>query len=353
MAGSVMVDWVTGQLEARSDGFRSCSPSLFSTGRVQMIDRQGYVTKEFAGRTAARGSFDSSISFRAPAPHKLEMSGNPVKFLQGHNLFGSADHLSLFLETGRRTGVNGALFPEAHEFAEFEFMAPRFTRIDLTRSYRFASNERARAWIRSVAAGGHTRHGNAISTAGTVYFGKHSSRWSFKIYAKHDEINARAKGHGLSTSLTRSNVLDLGLWAEGVVRFELTIRSKELQKYLRPNGDLNMLPFDLWSVYYSRVSFANNSEVFAMGDLERFPSHLRMAVVAWRAGNDLRLLYSKNQYYRNRKALLLYGLDVSVPADSANALTVASDLDPELWDPEPIRELMWRPDLDTVNDYGL
>ena len=37
------------------------------------------------------GSHDSSISIRSLTENTIEISGNPAKWLQGHNLFGSND----------------------------------------------------------------------------------------------------------------------------------------------------------------------------------------------------------------------------------------------------------------------
>ena len=42
-------------------------------------------------RLSLTGSHDSSISIRSLTPQTIEISGNPAKWLQGHNLFGSND----------------------------------------------------------------------------------------------------------------------------------------------------------------------------------------------------------------------------------------------------------------------
>ena len=365
---TVMIDWITAQVEASNDPDRGFGrPRLFDTGRFMKIDPSGEVKEQFASRFQQVGSFDTSISYRAPYPHVLEFSGNPAKFLQGHNLFGSSNKLGLLLEAGLLTanfsdGTHKSSdvtnrFPSPHMWEEFEFLVPKFTRLDLTRSYRFDSDSQAREWIRGCASSARTKHKAGLSRQGTVYFGQTSTRWSFKIYLKSDEINSGIKGHRLSTKLSSEEVLALHRWSVGVVRFELTLRSPEIKK----------LPFDfdplkVWESYFQRISFNENERLFAMEDLDSLvdsdgnpmPGHLKMAVLAWRTGNDLRKIYSKNQYYRNLKALRAWGFDVSVPVFKEDPVHLLSPaLDPSRFDPAPISHLLFEPDKDLPSAFGL
>lgn len=354
----VMIDWITGQITATRDGEFKGAPRLFDTGRFQQVTNAGEIAKSFASRVPYIGSHDSALSFRAPYFNQLEMSGNPAKFLQGHNLFGVSDPLSLFFAAGLSTGnLFGPgtsdefnRFPDPHTWEEFEFERPRFTRLDLTRSYRFSSSEEARAWIKHVAANGRSRHqiSNGLDQGKTVYFGKSSTRWTFKIYYKFDEITAGGKGHGLSPALSISEYEALTDWARGVVRFELTLRSPEIKKL-----PYNFDPLKVWEAYFEKIQFNQNMEVTAMDDLRDIPRHLRMALVAWRSGEDLRLMYSKNQFSRNRRALLAYGVDIAMPPATENTKQLASLLFQESWDPRPIEELLHRPDSEITRNYGL
>ena len=43
------------------------------------------------------GSHDSSISIRSLTPQTIEISGNPAKWLQGHNLFFGSNDLRLLM----------------------------------------------------------------------------------------------------------------------------------------------------------------------------------------------------------------------------------------------------------------
>ena len=63
---------------------------IISGGLVQFIHPNGVIEKSVDRRLWLEGSHDSRISVRG-WPGYLEISGNPTKFLQGHNLFGSGD----------------------------------------------------------------------------------------------------------------------------------------------------------------------------------------------------------------------------------------------------------------------
>lgn len=354
----VMIDWITGFIE--SDPVEDRKHLPFDTGRFQKITPEGEITEDYSSRISHVGSFESALSFRAPYPYQLEMSGNPAKFLQGHNLFGLDKPLDLFLGAGLAVSSpnpkprGAGIFPNPQEFIEGAFQRPRFTRLDLTRSYRFSAAEEARSWLRTVGASAHSRHRNSTLKDGTVYMGPNSSRWAFKMYHKADELVSTQKGHALSLALSDVQRSELLEWSQGVVRFELTLRSPELKKIF-----LNFDASEIWQMYYSKILFNNNNEVRLMKDfsdaIDSLPNHLKTAVRLWRSGEDMRTIYSKNQFYRNRRALLeATGLDISEPpATEVDALlTVASDLSPEQWDPEPIQEMLYRSEPSVLESYG-
>ena len=46
---------------------------------------------EICNRLSVKGSHDSNITIRSHTDNTIEISGNPAKFLQGHNVFGTND----------------------------------------------------------------------------------------------------------------------------------------------------------------------------------------------------------------------------------------------------------------------
>ena len=140
-------------------------------------------------------------------------------------------------------------------------------------------------------------------------------------------------------------------WAEGVVRFELTLRSPEIEK-LPYSFDL----LEVWNTYFQRIHFNENGEVIDMTVLDKLnltPSK-KLVVSAWADGKDLRQMYHEKYFYRLRKQILdLTGLDISVPFVLGDTDAVRVALKMENWDPKPIEHLFFTPSDDLKKHYGL
>jgi hypothetical protein len=274
----------------------------------------------------------------------LYLTGNPVKFLQGHNLFGSDDALALLVAVGAHLRQAGAMpFPGITTWGAYDFeFTP--TRLDITRSYRFGSEREAAEWIYHVGASAHSGRHKKDHQDSTVYFGKRSRRWAMKIYSKLQEISSKAKGHRLSKHLTRMQQNQLREWAEGVVRFEITLRSMELAETPKALLTPDALPA-IWHRYHDRIQYNRNAEAF-MTDITTdslLPAE-RSTLLHWRNGVDARQVLSRATWYRHRKSILeTVGVDISEPPPEKPA-PVRAELDPKGWDPEPIRELMYDPE---------
>jgi hypothetical protein len=347
----MQVDWVSG--EVSSEATIRQGIKLYDTGRMVVLGPGGEVTQERAGLFAFEGSHDNRLAICSRDGASVYVSGNPAKFFQGHNLFGSVDIDGLFLSAGIAIRQGVGLFPGPQTFASCEFTRPRYTRIDLTRSYRFTSNDRARSWLRDVAATARTRHGSAgLGRDGSITYGKGSRRWSFTVYPKFDELQARGRGHALSSKLDETTTKRLQEWASGVVRFELRLRSLELAN-VWPITD----PLATWSKYFDRIQFNRNNLASMEDDMltNALPQHLRGYLARWKVGEDLRGSLPHNTYYRVRRELLQRaGVDIaSAPrADTDHAFT-AGTLPPQGWDPEPIEEYLYEPGDELKRSYGL
>lgn len=353
----MMVDWISGFVECPSWGRAGIQP--YDTGKIFVRDASGEVRRIGTGTVLHEGSFDSRLVIRSSQGHDLYLSGNPVKHIQGHNLFGSADPVGLFLEAGVRVRQSIGLFPSPETWRGNRFIGPRFTRLDLTRSYRFPSVQDARTWIRDVAASARSRHSGSLVKGETVYFGKQSERWAFKVYSKFDELQSGKKGHALPVSLSPHAYEQLIAWADGVVRFELTLRAKEIARLdqcgspvASANGQAMLA---LWQAYYDRITWNRNSEMGNPDLLEgSLSSKLRVALLAWRGGADLRKVYARRTWYRVRRELLdAVGVDIASPYVPPQEAVSAATLDPRGWDPEPLKALAHEPDPSLRLTYGV
>jgi len=351
---SMQVDWVSGFVTAPA----ALSPG-YDAGRYLKLSPGGVVEREWSSRLHVEddsGSFSRSFVVGTPTAGSIYLSGNPVKLLQGHNAFGSCDAVGLFLEAGIFVRQCAGLFPGPDTWRSCQFVGPRFTRVDLTRSYRFQSQAEAQAWIRTVAGSSRDRRGAAtLKGSSTATFGKGSSRWSAVIYEKQGELLHRLKErmHGVPSS-----VLD---WAAGVVRFEFRLRSPELVKWpddvaALTGSTANAAALRLWQAYFDRLTFNGNATMIDSDLIERaMPAHLRTKLAAWRGGADLRELMSRPTFYRVRREILkLAGVDVSMPPPSRDEVSActATMLDPAGWDPEPLDAHYVEPRRELFGQYG-
>ncbi|MGK2915945.1 MAG: phage/plasmid replication protein, II/X family, partial [Porticoccaceae bacterium] len=365
---TMMIDWVSGVFHQRPEYQQT---PIYDTGRTISVDPDGAVEWQKAGFVMVEGSHDNRIFVRSADRCSLLLSGNPVKFLQGHNLFGSTDYLGLWLSAGQEVRSKHGFFPSP-ETADSLFLPPRFTRLDLTRSYRFSTDASARAWLRDVASTARSRHGGSVLSGTTVYWGKTASgkdsrRWTMKAYLKSDELKARGRGHRLSSSLASipGAVDELTDWACGVVRFELILKGMELDlidSKLSVAGlsfaDLSIA--DVWKWYFDRLTWNRNAEVLNMSDPPKLPNHLAGYLARWRCGEDLRACLAHDTFYRTRRALLAAcGVDIASPPpakpvtdDESPSGTSVSGLDPAGWDPEPLKAYLFEPDPALARAYA-
>jgi len=350
----MQLDWVSGIIAAPP----ALSPG-YSTGVHLTIAADGSVTRERpAPLDLVEEDPSHSKRFRVmcTSPGALYLSGNPVKLLQGHNLFGSCDAVGLYLAAGAWVRDRAGLFPGPGTWASCKFEGPRFTRLDLTRSYRFADDVSCRTWIREVAAVARSRHGAAkLYGTSTAVWGEGSRRWSFKVYAKQLELLERAK-RGLWMA---SELFD---WASGVIRFELTLRGPELQHeaalVARLQGpDARAVALELWSRYFDRITFNENANMSTPSLLEAaLPAHLALKLAAWRGGADLRAIMTTPTFYRVRRQLLdAVAVDIASPPPSVEVATrlAGARLDPAGWDPEPLAAHYVEPGQERSKQYGL
>lgn len=359
----VMIDWVSGSVAAPVPLWDE-----LATGAIIQLEPGGVLRKRWAARMVAEsfhecseGSWSRKFTVRCANPGLLSISGNPVKLLQGHNLFGSCDAVGLFLEAGLFVRQQVGLFPGPETWKANHVWGPKFTRLDLTRSYRFPSRAIAQAWIRDVAGAARSRHGAAkLYGDGTAVWGEGSRRWMFKVYDKQGEMLAHMKRTHVLTGLETRDLLE---WASGVVRFELQLRTMELEENsvdvaaLR-GAEAPAAALRIWKRYYDRVTFNENAAMTNPDLLEAtLPAHLALKLGAWRGGTDLRRVMSKPSFYRVRRDLLaVAGVDIASPPPKREASPVSRApvmLDEAGWDPEPIASRVVDPRSDLAASYPL
>lgn len=373
---TVMIDWLTGTIETPTP---LCTG--YNAGYKILIDQHGQIIREEKSLLNVHDetpSFSRNFNVCTPTPQILRISGNPSKLLQGHNLFGSDDINGCFVESGDFLLKCADLFPSPENYEALRYSKPQYSRIDLTRSFRFSDPRDVPIYIREIVGTARTRSGRAkLYGSETAYFNIGSRRWGLKVYDKHAEFIKRL---GKNPNRLDPRIEELIEWSRGIVRFELVLRGLEL-------GDINaylmhgkVVNFDeVFNDYFGRIQFNENllmkkNESSKESNLK---PNLRGVIALWREGKDLRTLYKKPTFYRHRQAILTaVGIDIaSSPNDSHASKRVgtvqkqdifdtkmvrvepdgqfSSKLDPSGWDPEPIEPYFVKPRESLKKAYKL
>lgn len=269
------------------------------------------------------GSHSSKIQLQSHTENLIYFTGNPVKFLQGHNLFGTNDirHLMRLFFDELLTDKHKALglCPDPFQYDLIQDGHYELTRVDINESWHLNNSREVQAWIRAVGETAYLKHRGAGQFSGdTAYFGKNSRRWGLKCYSKGNEI--KAKDHKLPPELCIPEMLE---YADKALRIEAFIRQLELKRrglHLVSNWDIDT-PTELLLECISKLEL---SDVYMLKDdvLDSLPHRLRLTYQSWLNGDDLKQILPHNTFYRYKKALREYGIDISAkpPKEKNNVI---------------------------------
>lgn len=306
-----MIDWIT---------FRIWwdHPTPLEGGRLCKVDQHGVLEWESKSKLSVSGSHESSLLVQtvdvSPLGHGqvLLVHGNPVKWLQGHNLWGTDDVRQLVADCCHRLAEVLDLPNVASVVERARAGAFQLSRVDITYSWDLGSTGRCLAWLREAEYSAHMhQRGRGQLTGQTLYFGKHSRRWALKIYSKGHEL--KRKGHQLPDTIPHRG--ELLRYAEGLLRVELVMRSMELKRLGLSWGDAwdVATPQELHRVHLEGLNVSGNMPLgpAQLGDMK--PAE-RAVYEMWRSGMDLREVYPKATFYRYRSKLRVYGVDIATAA---------------------------------------
>lgn len=309
-------------------------------GRFFSVGQDGEVEWQTAKRREVRGSYDSALHIRT-ASHLLplgyiEVSGNPVKWFQGHNLWGTDDVPALVQATAERlvSIPELGLTPSDSDRLLWRAGAIKLTRVDVTDSYHLATRSEVLAWLRAAEQTAHLSHRGRgqLVKGSTLYFGKHSRRWSLKLYSKGQEIEA--KGHAQEAIM---NLPSARSWADRTLRAELVLRGMELQRrclglvsdWRRFEGvDSSEVTAQLLRPVLGAMTMTT-AHTLPSEVLDSFRPSLRMAFQTWHAGGDLRSILPTRTFYKFRAELLPHGIDIATlqPREASNVVPLVRVLE--------------------------
>lgn len=306
-------------------GFINLDLDYLHDGRVIKIKGNGEIEFETLCLMQVTGSYDDTISVKsclipaAPewsafrgqnisANYRVYISGNPTKFLQGHNVYGHSDMLGVIMDFIKL--VLQKLDIDEFTIARVLKDPIRITRLDITQNYVLDSALAVSDWLRHAAVF-MTGKNQKVDNDKTVYIGKNSRRVSIKIYNKANEMLFHRKTFNLDDSA----FLSLHNTALNLIRIEVTLRGKKLDdltaNYIQKVS--NPMLNELYESQLHKMNLPENIEVTEEIINELSPKFAGV-YRHWQNGIDLKTRMSKAQYYRYRKFFLdNYNLDISLP----------------------------------------
>lgn len=308
----IMIDWVTAKVPFYY-------PGVISDGDFISVTRDGEMEYKVPKRLSVKGSYDASITLRTREVDAsgdtafIELSGNPVKFLQGHNVFGSDDLLNLVSETVLSISKHLECPQPANVLSAIYKGAYTLSRVDVNRMISLGTRAAVEQYLHTLSMTSRTRSQGSVTTGSTVYLNKSSRRWSFKFYSKGQEANLRRNKKQGTIDLPP----ELLTWVDPMLRAELTLKSKELRETgLNVAANWNtMETLDLFSDYAERIDMSPQKPIEDLSKLfeEMKPKAAISTYQLWKDGHDVRQLVTRPTFYRHRSALLEYGIDISMP----------------------------------------
>ena len=132
-----------------------------------------------------------------------------------------------------------------------------------------------------------------------------------KAYAKEDEISS-GKDHQHPLEIPHRE--ELTKHASGKLRVELVLRSMQLKEL----GAAKFAAY--WKPHVARELHSQFLETINMSSQVTLPLNIQTDLpprllgvyILWRGGHDLRSIYPRNTFYRYRREMLPYDLDIGV-----------------------------------------
>ena len=312
----IMIDWITGKFPFYFKG-------LLTDGEFLSISADGAIETRTLKRKIITGSYASNITIRTfnvdenRNTCEVELSGNPAKFMQGHNLFGTLDAVNLIYSTLERISSLLGVEQPIQFYNAWKAASGIISRVDINTMYSLGSRSDCLQWLHSASSSSRTRSQSAVTRGSTVYWNRESRRWSLKAYSKGQELELPRNNKQGLIELNKP-VLD---WANDKLRIELTLKSNELRHHnlhtLREFAKVE--PLDLLDEYMEKMTISDQLEL-EIDVLQTLRGALKGTYSAWLAGIDCRSTMSKPTFYRHRKELLKYGIDISISKPVSNVV---------------------------------
>jgi hypothetical protein len=321
-------------------------PALFS-GRIFSVSQDGEIQWDIPQKLVHTGSFDTKLRISSDG-NRVTFEGNIGRFNRGDNVFGYsvADCIALANKVLEGFGLppftDGKSMPvfrcrattvvridkdrnvlpvtasdlniSSDSDAGFKQTGAVITRVDLTRNWASGSTGNASQVIRYMQGFKSGKFEPKPYHSCGVSWGEGSKFWYAKVYDKAADY---LRHYGVGSEHHNPILYDFILNA-GVVRHEITLKSR----YLRQKS---LSRISHWVAGMEDKIYALFNDPIAatvrVDEYLEIPGRAGELAVAWRDGADLKKRLSKVTFYKYRKELLQFGIDIAVPSNVARLKT--------------------------------
>jgi hypothetical protein len=330
-----MLDWFTGLIGYSGDKLSGqlnqiCEISASTKETLWRKERPLDIEGSYSSQIQLKTASPTDAMFKASLKHGLEcsdvclwFSGNPSKFIQGHNVFGpSVSSLGPVLqETIRRLPASVKPF-DADDKA---WPAIHRRVVDMNTMIDMGSHQDVHDYLRFLEHNTRSRSGRPMITGNTVYWGKHSKRWAIKAYCKKCELEKHPPAH-----VTMKYWLDM--FCDHQLRIELRLKTLEMEN--RGTLDESLI----WE-YFGRIGVSAMKANVTMDNID-LPRVVRLTLADWMAGVDVTHSLTKPTFYRHRQAILkATGLDISLPCAEQSAQIKKVDVSMDFLKSHEVKEI--------------
>lgn len=269
-------------------------------GITQYFDCEtGEISKTHQFKTV-KGLYESSVQIRSDG-ETVEFSGNPSRFnrknnIQGLTLDQAKIEINLILESLNLPSFTSGKTIRIQNGERINNGA-KFTRIDITQNLKAGSARRRDIYLQWIQSQNYPKLRKTLIGLNT-YFGKETESRTFRIYDKALEIVKKSKSN--PPEADRLN-------REGVIRFEM-----EYRKILKTRGS------NLWNkATQRRLENQFTKDIQPMNkkietlDISELPKMVIGTYSMYLQNLNPRDYISRNTYFKHKKILLQYGVDIS------------------------------------------
>lgn len=311
MDKSIFIDW----LSMSQMHFQGGLP-VVNSGCVWAVDEGGEIEWTTSKHLESIGSYDTKLRLRCDG-QRVEFSGNIGRFNRPDNVFGfdfaeCVRRVNRFLNTWNlppfSPGSPRWVTTGNKEEQRLEFTGAVITRVDVTQNICLWSDENARLFLNHLSSLQRGRVKVGVSPDGNSVLWGYGSKYSNHIaYLKVPEMLRHMK-RGSVLPEVFNHISGLG-----VIRLE----SKYMTRFCTQNGLRFLAEVDMAKIINffrhdrQKVMF-NTVEVSSYDDI---PQPFRGTAKDWRDGVDLKSTMKQNTYYRHRRELKKYGIDIAVSSN--------------------------------------